>query len=363
MKLPFSALILSGLLLFAPMACSDGESATGEDKPRAIGKVGDIIVITDSITWQGQAGEAVRAVFEQSLPGLPDAEPAFKLRPVNPFALNRFLKTYRNLIFLTDLSVQTPEARRMRDFFSAESLARIEEDTSLFRTVARNQYAQGQLVMRLFGVNNAQLTAHVRHHADELRQQFQQAERESIQQAACQQGERTLTAQMRQQQGGAFCLPKNYAEVANTEGFAWYRSLKGTDISYVMATRPYTDPAQFHPDSLLAWRDQIGRSYLFGSGQPDTVSYMMRQDYLEPSVQEVNFNGAYAVEMRGLWKLKNNQRGGVYISYALADEVQQRQYYLEAFVYNPSDPKRGPIMEAEAVLRTFRFRPQEEAVQ
>ncbi len=354
MKSSLFVLIFSGLLWLVPMACSDGESAPGQDKPPAIGKVGDIIVITDSLTWKGQVGQAVRTVFEQPLPGLPEAEPAFRLRPVNPFALNRFLKTYRNLIFLTDLSVQTPEARRMRDFFSAESLTRIEADTSLFRTVARNQYARGQLVMRLFGPNTTQLTVHIRDNADALRQQFQQAEREVIQQAACQQGERSLTSQLRQRQGGGFCLPKNYAEVANTEGFAWYRSLKGTDISYVLATRPYTDPAQFHPDSLLAWRDQIGRSYLFGSGQPDTVSYMMRQDYLQPTVREVNFNGAYAVEMRGLWKLKNNQRGGVYISYALADDAQQRQYYLEAFVYNPSDPKRGPVTEAEAVLRTFR---------
>ena len=85
--------------------------------------------------------------------------------------------------------------------------------------------------------------------------------------------------------------------------------------------------------------------------KPDV--YMTTQD-VPHQVQEVNFNGKYAKETRGLWKLSDISGGGAFVSYVFVDESQKRMYYLEGYAYAPSKDKREFMREIEVILSTFK---------
>jgi hypothetical protein len=61
----------------------------------------------------------------------------------------------------------------------------------------------------------------------------------------------------------------------------------------------------------------------------------------------------YTVEVRGVWKLKNNSMGGPFLGYVFVDESLGRLYYVEGFVYAPGKKKRNIIRELETILWTF----------
>ena len=69
--------------------------------------------------------------------------------------------------------------------------------------------------------------------------------------------------------------------------------------------------------------------------------------------QEINLNGNYAFELRGLWKLSDISAGGPFVSYTTVDEKLGRLYYIEGYVYRPSDDKRDWIREMDTILQTF----------
>ncbi|HSJ69829.1 MAG TPA: DUF4837 family protein, partial [Anditalea sp.] len=56
------------------------------------------------------------------------------------------------------------------------------------------------------------------------------------------------------------------------------------------------------------------------------------------------------VEMRGSWRTNNMSMGGSFLSYTVVDEERGKIYYMEGFVYYPSEAHREPLREIEAIL-------------
>ena len=70
--------------------------------------------------------------------------------------------------------------------------------------------------------------------------------------------------------------------------------------------------------------------------------------------KQVNFNGHFAMEIRGLWRTNNVTMGGPFVGYAIADEPQGLMYYIEGFAYAPGKGKREFMRELETILWTFK---------
>jgi len=69
--------------------------------------------------------------------------------------------------------------------------------------------------------------------------------------------------------------------------------------------------------------------------------------------KEVNLNGTYAFEMRGLWKNSDISAGGPFVSYTTVDQKLGRLYYIEGYVYHPSGDKRDWMREMDTILKSF----------
>jgi hypothetical protein len=137
----------------------------------------------------------------------------------------------------------------------------------------------------------------------------------------------------------------------------------GTEIdkNVFISWKNYASEYQLRPDSLIAWRDDIASRYLFEDPErPNTYLVTETTVPYKPVVaRQVNFDGQFAMELRGLWKTNNNTMGGPFISYSLVDESRGRLYYIEGFCFSPGKNQRETIRELEAILHTFKSAPKE----
>ncbi|WKN41460.1 DUF4837 family protein [Tunicatimonas pelagia] len=351
-SLSFFTLIIIGLA-----SCEGSRSSSESALPLARGAAGEIILVMDSTAWRGELGDELRQVFMQDVPGLPQPEPYFDLRYVNPFKLNDVLRSAKNMIFVTTLDNRSASGERMRRFFTESSLTRIESDSTFFSYPISNVFARGQKNLYLFGVSEDILLENLRVNRKQVRQHFSDTERNRNLEALYKSGEqRALERELLKDHSFYLRIPQDYDLVPledSIQQFVWLRQLGQVgepDISIVVTYQEYTSEEIFQPEGIMGFREETLGKYIVDDNPP---AYMTIQE-LEPIVYDtINFNGKFAIEARGLWKLSNITMGGPFLSYSFVDEVLNRFYYIEGYVYHPSNNKRTQIREVETILRTF----------
>lgn len=338
-------------------ACEGSGSSKDSTLPLARGAAGEILIVMDSSAWQGELGDELRQIFMKSVPGLLRSEPYYDLRYVDPFKLNDVLRSAKNMIFVTTLDNRSQSGERMRRFFTENSLERIQSDSSFFSYPISNVFARGQKNLYLFGVSEEILIDNLKGNQEQVRQYFSDAERTRRVQALYKSGERrALERQLLQEHSFYLRIPQDYDLVPledNIEQFLWLRQLGQAgepDKSIVVAYKEYTSEEIFQPDSIMEFRRETLGEYM---ADDDPPAFMTIQE-LEPIIYDtINFDGKFAIEARGLWKMSNNTMGGPFLGYAFVDEALNRFYYIEGHVYYPNKNHRALIREIETILHTF----------
>ena len=87
----------------------------------------------------------------------------------------------------------------------------------------------------------------------------------------------------------------------------------------------------------------------------------MQTDTLCTVVRPIVVHNNYAMEMRGLWIMRNDCMGGPYVSHHRVDTENNRVIVVEGFVYAPEKMKRGLIRRLEGSLYTLKL-PEEQYV-
>lgn len=318
------------------------------------GNIGDLIIIMDSVRWKGPIGDTLRSIFSGEVPGLLRSEPYFKLTYFHPNVFNSFIKTHRNLIFVTSLQDASPTGQRMRQFFSQKSIESINQDSSIFMLPKQNEFARNQHILHLFGKTDRQLLSNLSRNKEAIRQHFNKIELGRLNSNSFAVENKELSARISKEHGFHMRIPENYALAKSDSNFVWVTfPAKDLTTHVFVAYKSYRSADAFIPENILAWRDSIGYNYMYNQKIKD--SYMTYQDYIPPVFRKVSFNDRYAVETRGLWRLKNNSRGGPFLSYTFVDESTNRLYYIEGFLLGPAVEKKREFMrQLEAVLWTFK---------
>jgi len=349
----------------AVTGCIDGEGIKQEiGRPVAKGRTGEIIVVVDSAKWAGPVGEAMRLAIAPPVPGLLGEEPSFTMRHVNPYQFNDLLRRHKNIIFLAPLEGTSASTQRMKQFFTKESLERIAKDDSTYMLVKQNEFAMGQTVLFLFGKTDNILIHNIKQHQAKLGAIFNEVEiRRMTQTYLKMRAENgSLDGNILKTHRVSISLPVGYKFVmekvfGNGEaGFVWVRAPDyEIDRNVFLAYKPYLSEKQFDQDSILAWRNQLCQSYIFGD-PGKKQSYLITEQLVPPTFQVSKVGTRYAVEMRGLWRTNEQVvMGGTFLSYVFADPDKGRIYYAEGFLYAPAkNYKRELMREFEVVLKNIK---------
>jgi hypothetical protein len=346
----FMLLIVGGALV----GCGDKKGSL----PRASGISGDMYVVMDSIQWKGELGKVLDSLFSADMEGLPRSEPIFNLKWIDPRKLNFILKQRRNLIFVMTLDQRSEGSVIVRRLFTPASLDTIRSQPDLYVETSNNLFATGQEVMYLFGRTQEELIRNIRAGGKNLVDYFNIKERERLETSLLKSGRvEGITDWLQKNLQCSMSIPYGYKLVINEKDFVWARQINPYDDKDVFIARTrYTSEKQFSKDSLIRYRNEICRKYLYED--PDLPnSYLITETlpYVPVQTRTVNFNGHYAVEMRGLWRTNNKSMGGPFVSYAMTDESTGAFFYIEGFTFSPSKNQREIMRELETILMTFRM--------
>lgn len=338
-------------VLIALYGCQSATDKLKKDfMPIARGEADEIILVMDSLQWEGQLGDQLKGMFRQYMKMLPQDEYEYSMSKVNPRKLNDVLKNAKNMIFVMTLDAEGIESRNIREYFTDNSLKMIKQDSSLFYTVRRDEFAKGQIVLYLFSQSEEQLVNKLADNKASLVALFESAVRERVREQVLSKKESEMMAAITEKHGYSIGVPYGWDKAADLDNFIWLRKLEADyEQNVFVYETDYVTPDVFDDVALL--RDEVTTTYLRDSQKPEL--FIDRQTTIPVYTERVSFKGQFAVEARGLWKVSNSSAGGPFVSYSFVDQASQKLYYIEGYVYAAGMKKKPLVREVEAILSTF----------
>ena len=157
--------IFLGIILLGLWSCTVDQRKSLEPIPVAMGTTNEIVVVADQNVWDGPVGDSLRYYFEAPYLILPQPEPIFDLRHFTMEELREkpLRKQLRTYLLLGDLGDEDSTIGKViRQDLRAENVRRAKDDQSFSSTAGRNKWAQGQLLVYLFGYGQEALLDNIR---------------------------------------------------------------------------------------------------------------------------------------------------------------------------------------------------------
>ena len=330
MKRNISRVILVSILTtFLFQSC--GSKSNG--LPHSIGKTLEILVVTNNKEqWNSSVGETIKSFFGQEQIGLPQPEPMFSMVNLPEEAFIKMYQSNRDILII-NISDKVTQAQieNKKDF-----------------------WASPQRVIKISAPDNDAFLQLFEEKKEGIMELFNLAERERIINAFKSAENIKIKNTLQQKFKFNLTLPSSYRIARQDSNFIWIRkeSLKDSQ-ALLIYTYPYRQVNSFDINMIVNVRNQITRRYIPG---PSDGSYMkVANEFIAPISKEINFNGLFAVETRGLWETEGDYMGGPFLSYTLVDEASNRVITLDSYVYAPSQNKRDLLKQLEAILYSFKM--------
>lgn len=354
--------LLTALVVLVIFSCSQqGGTEKREENPLlppANGEIGEIVLVIDSSQWVGEVGTALKDNIQIPMEALPQDELLFDLKKVNPLRANNVLRKAKNLVYVITLDDPTAESRALRKLVSKEALNRINQDTTRYIKVERDQYANGQIVMYLFARDSRILANRINENAKAIRGIFEKEERERLKKRIFATRQKSVEKTLTGEHGYSIKVPFGYDLAVNLKNFTWVRQLGAqSHKNFFIYEEDYLTQSQL--DRIPDLREEITSTYLRDSEKPQL--YITQQEILPMIIDTVSFNNKFALRNKGLWKVSDATAGGPYISYVLVDEKKSKLFYIEGYVYAPGSDKKNLMLEVDAILSTFKTPSETEA--
>jgi hypothetical protein len=339
-------------------------------KPPAVGQGGEIMVVTDSATWAGPVGEALRATLGRESRTYPQPTAAFTLtrQTLTDYALSGIQRQH-SVVFAAPYTDTSATAQFLRARLDSASVAALERGG---RGVIEREdlWMRGQLVVYATAPNDTALAQQIRQNGDVLRASFGELARERLAEDMFEKGRQTEVEQaLLDEHGFAVGVQHDYVQIqdttfeteAGTAGtFVRFRRLAGQDSWRDLFVYYEEDPrlTRLHPDSVRALRNLLTERFARGSFPESFVTIEDRDFQRRPIVTDtVSLAGRFALETRGTWRMTEDFMGGPFVSYAFFDEDTGRFYLIDGMIYGPrysNAEKREFLRQMEAIAYTFR---------
>jgi Domain of unknown function (DUF4837) len=329
-----------------------------------VGREGEIVIVTDSVSWNGEMGDALREQLSPYIGTLPAPEQLFGLRRVgivNQRSLD-LLKKQKNIVFAAPLADSTQESLYLQATLAPDALDAVLNGGTVAVIGRRDEWAQAQQVYYLIGKDAASIAKAIRDNGEGIRFNFSKITRQRTQRDMFEKGRQPAIEQaLMDNHAFAVNAQHDYFVAMDTTNFVWLRRVVSADSWRSMFVW-YTDelsPADLTPEWALAVRDRLTNAYVQGNmGGHVTVD---RRRPIE--TENIDFLDRFAFEIRGLWHMVGPDEsgkevpfgmGGPFLTYAFYDEDSGRTYVVDGMVFAPGYEKREFLRQMEVIAYTFR---------
>lgn len=339
-------LMAVALLLFA--GCGTGQFEENS-LPDAVGSSGELVVVCDDAVWLGESGEQIRKTYGAEQPGLPQAEPWFKLIRFDEGKFNSVTRKYRSILLITTLDNDSKTSRYIKDLLGEKQFSQQLSDSTFLFVEAANRWAKGQQVMYLIGKDDDALAKAVKRKQADLLNYLNARELNRLVATIKSKGRNSKAEKVVADSCGIkLYLPKSYLVRVAEKGFVWLaREDDEKVLNLFVSLRPYSNEQQFAAAQVLAYRDSLTRARIPG---PTEGSYYTTEYLFPPDTVVTSLNGQYALKLRGLWRVENDFMGGPFVHTTGLETRSNQLISLEGFVYYPKEKKRELLRELEAII-------------
>jgi len=294
------------------------------------GGLNEILVVTNNVQqWKGEIGDSLKSNFVRDMQLLPIPEKEFALVNVNESSIKKAIFKKHHNIFIVNIDPSIKEA---------------------FVESKKNLWARPQVVIKINAPNIHEFLISFEELRENAYDLFIENERLRIIDSYSDKFKNLkISRELIKHFKLDMSIPKGYtiAKVDSTK--AWIRKeTAANSMNILIYTKPYHSTKDLDPLQIKLRRNNLTRTYIPG---PSTGSYQLVSDeYLDPINTEMSFNGMFAVETRGLWRVENDFMGGAYLSYTFVDEKRNLLICIDGFMYAPKQKKAPLMRELEAML-------------
>lgn len=336
---------LKVLGLFLSILLIGFNSCTDEKKKDVMMKIsgnpGELIIVATKNQWDGLIGNTFRTHFEKPVYGMPQQEPLFNLVRTNHADFERVFKSFRNVIIveLDTTRFSQPEIEYRKDVF-----------------------ARGQLVVRLKASSRDEVVDLINTNADQMIRVVQTKELNRLGAKYKAKPNKNVQKTILSDLGVQVIIPKEAAMATSDTNHAWVRidreKLKGgyqhqISQGLLIFKYPYVAKQQFLDSELFKMRDAQLKKYIQGTVEGSYMTTEYR--YYPPVTKEIDYNGHFAKEIHGLWRMEGDFMGGPMVTYFVLDEDQGMIYGISGYAFAPQFKKREYYREIEAIAKSVKF--------
>lgn len=337
-------------LLVILIGCNDDLQKSYEAKPAALGRLNEIVLLTDKDLQSSIVRDTFDYYFGSAFPIMPSPEPMFDIRYFSILALEAepLRKELRTYVLLADISNLDSKATQMLRKDLGEEKFRQAKEGLLQSSVGRDKWARNQIIVYLFADGQKALSKLIADKYAAVAQRINSHDELQLETSiyAIRSDNPGLSRKIDDNLGISIKVPGDFVVAMEDfdEGFIWLRKdAKDAILNLTISTYPYTGPDMLTKDAIADLRDAYGKKYVDGT---TPGSYMItNRDDLPTYSSVTSVDEQYAVEVRGIWELTEDFVAGPYISLAIVDEGRSKLILLDGFVYAPGKAKRNYIQQ------------------
>lgn len=326
-------------------------SCDSTNKP-AKGFEDEIIVVADSVEYE-LIQEALQSVFEKEI-FTPQPEKLFTLKRMNVSQLENNRRA-KNIILAAPLNSGSRTSLYIHAIIDSSVEAKLSSDNE-FILYKYDLWARNQILTIIAANTIDDLNSKILLNSDNLLYAFQKKSDERLFSNLYNPTyeRKDVEGKFLRDYGWVIYVQADYVVAIDKpeEKFVWMRRAPGTDMERWIFVHwiDNATPDYLTQDSIKVIRDRLTKKFYQTS---DDKSYVVvaSDNFI---VNEVNFNGRYALFTQGLWELNIKGMGGPFVNYFFYDEELRRIYMIDGSVYAPRYYKRNLIQQMDVTLQSFR---------
>tara|TARA_R110002049_G_scaffold98598_12_gene240075 strand:+ start:625 stop:1623 length:999 start_codon:yes stop_codon:yes gene_type:complete len=325
----FHKLILP-FIIFSLLLTSCDEDVSKRTLPNSTGSSGELIIVVDTAYVNNRTGDALETVFMEELYGVPRSEPLFNVVTVPPKGFTSMLKVVRNILQIDINAANKPEIKVQNDVFSKDQL--------IITIAAKTDQSASNILIK---------------NKEKLQQLFNQEEVKRTKNRLLKNVEKEKQKSLLTKHGHTVAFPKEYFLSMDSADFFFIRKNKEVGEHQILQglmvySYPYLSDSDFVATSIVQNMERFTQNIV---SQPKGFMQVERQ-YPVLS-DEVNFNGNYAMELSGLWRMEGIFMGGSFFNYTFSNTDNSKLIGIYGFVYAPKFDHREYLRELKALAYTF----------
>jgi len=337
-------IILISLLSLVMISCNTQKPARGFED--------EIIVIADSVEYNEMLG-SLQSVFEKEI-YTPQPEKLFTLKRKSVASLDNDDR-YKNIIIAAPLNSGSRTSDYIKTIVDSTVENKLATDSS-FIAYKEDLWAKNQMVAVISANTMKELDEKIMRNSDNLLYTFQKISDERLYENLYNPTyeKKDIEGKFLKEYGWVIYVQADFVLALDKpqDHFVWLRRSPGSDMERWLFVYwiDNATPDYLVQDSIKVIRNRLTKKFYQTS---DDASYVVvAEDYFV--VNEVNFNGRYALFTQGLWELNIKGMGGPFVNYFFYDEKTRRIYMIDGSVYAPRYYKRNLIQQMDVTLQSFR---------